>query len=105
MGSATRTIVSWGGARAARRLSRSVPWLGGAIAVLTIAGSIRRKGLFGGTVDTGLDAIPFIGALKAAVEVARGRDFIPDRPLRASRLEQSGGKPISQPPSDPPGPR
>jgi hypothetical protein len=82
MGNATRTIVSWGGARAAQRLSRSVPWLGGAIAVLTIAGAIRRKGWIGGTLDTGLDAIPFIGALKAAVEVARGRDFVPDRPPR-----------------------
>ena len=84
MGSATRTIVSWGGARAARRLSRSVPWIGGAIALLTIAGSIRRKGFIGGSVDTGLDSIPFIGALNAAVEVARGRDFIPDRPTRVS---------------------
>jgi hypothetical protein len=82
MGTATRTIVSWGGARAARRLSRSLPWLGGAIALLTVAGSIRRKGIIGGTVDTGLDAIPFVGALKAAVEVARGRDFIPDKVLR-----------------------
>lgn len=74
--------MSWGGARAARRLSRSLPWLGGAIALLTVAGSIRRKGIIGGTVDTGLDAIPFVGALKAAVEVARGRDFIPDKVLR-----------------------
>ena len=82
MGSVTRTIVSWYGARAARRLSRSVPWLGGAIALLTIAGSIRRKGVIGGTVDTGLDAIPFVGALKAAVEVARGRDFIADKSRR-----------------------
>jgi hypothetical protein len=50
--------------------------------LLTVAGSIRRKGIIGGTVDTGLDAIPFVGALKAAVEVARGRDFIPDKVLR-----------------------
>jgi hypothetical protein len=61
-----------------------MPWIGGAIALLTIAGSIRRKGLIGGTVDTGLDAIPFLGAFKAAVEVARGRDFIPDRPARSA---------------------
>jgi hypothetical protein len=85
MGNVTRNLVSWGGARAARRLSRSMPWIGGAIAILTIAGSIRRKGLVGGTVDTGLDSIPFIGALKAAFEVARGRDFIPDKPARTNR--------------------
>jgi hypothetical protein len=96
MGSATRTIVSWGGARAARRLSKSLPWVGGAIALLTIAGSIRRKGLIGGTVDTGLDAIPFVGALKAAVEVARGRDFIPDRSAVASRRGPAQGIPQAQ---------
>jgi hypothetical protein len=62
-----------------------MPWIGGAIALLTIAGAIRRKGLIGGTVDTGLDAVPFLGAFKAAVEVARGRDFIPDRPPRHAR--------------------
>jgi hypothetical protein len=62
-----------------------MPWIGGAIALLTIAGAIRRKGLIGGTVDTGLDAIPFLGAFKAAVEVARGRDFIPDRPTRFAK--------------------
>jgi hypothetical protein len=61
-----------------------MPWIGGAIALLTIAGAIRRKGFVRGTVDTGLDAIPFLGAFKAAVEVARGRDFIPDRPSRSA---------------------
>jgi hypothetical protein len=65
-----------------------VPWFGGALAVLTIAGSIRRKGLVGGTLHTGLDAIPFIGALKAAVEVARGRDFIPDKRPRILAQER-----------------
>lgn len=47
--------------------------------------------MIGGTVDTGLDAIPFVGALKAAVEVARGRDFIPDRSALASRRGPAAG--------------
>jgi len=46
---------------------------------VTIASTVRRKGLVSGTFDTGLNAIPLVGALKNVVEVARGRDFFPDR--------------------------
>jgi len=41
--------------------------------------AIRRKGLFGGALDTALDATPGIGAVKNAFEAVRGRDFIKDK--------------------------
>ena len=63
----------------ARRLLRAAPWLGGVIALATLGAAIRRKGAFGGTLDTALDFIPFVGGVKNAAEVARGRDFIRDR--------------------------
>lgn len=47
--------------------------------MVAIASTIRRKGVVSGTLDTGLNAIPFVGLLKNAVEVFRGRDFFPDR--------------------------
>jgi len=72
-------IASWGGARLSRRVSRSLPWIGAAIAVVTVASTMRRKGVISGALDTGLNAIPFIGAAKNVIEVARGRDFFPDR--------------------------
>lgn len=75
-------IARWGGARLSRRLSRSLPWVGGAVALATVAATMRRKGLLSGAFDTGLNAIPFIGAAKNVVEVARGRDFFPDRAPR-----------------------
>jgi hypothetical protein len=62
-----------------RRLYRSVPWIGGVIALVTIGRAMRRKGFLGGAVDTVLDFIPFVGAAKNMAEVSRGRDFIPDR--------------------------
>jgi hypothetical protein len=34
----------------------------------------------GGTLHTTLDFIPFVGGLKTLAELARGRDFFPDRP-------------------------
>ena len=49
------------------------------LAVATLGAAIRRKGLIGGTVNTVLDFIPYIGGAKNLAEVARGRDFIRDR--------------------------
>jgi hypothetical protein len=80
----TEHIVRWGGARLSRRLSRTVPLLGGAIALATIAATMKRKGFFKGALDTGLNATPLLGVAKNAVELIRGRDFIPDRPVRTS---------------------
>jgi hypothetical protein len=75
----TDRLVRWGGARLSRRVSRSLPWVGGAIALATVAATLRRKGFLRGVMDTGLNAIPFVGAAKNTVELVRGRDFFPDR--------------------------
>ena len=68
--------------RLARRVGRSLPWVGGAIAILSLGAAIRQKGLFGGSIDTALNAVPFVGGLKNVAEVCRGRDFIKDRERR-----------------------
>lgn len=87
----THRIASWGGARLSRRVSRSLPWIGAGIAVVTVASTMRRKGVISGALDTGLNATPFVGAAKNLIEVFRGRDFFPDRygpdvePRRLSR--------------------
>jgi hypothetical protein len=72
-------MASWGGARLSRRVSRSLPWIGAAVAVVTVASTMRRKGVISGALDTGLNAVPFVGAAKNVIEVVRGRDFFPDR--------------------------
>jgi hypothetical protein len=68
--------------RLTRRLYRTMPWIGGVLALLTLGKAVRRKGLLGGTVDTALDFIPFVGGVKNLAEVGRGRDFIPDKTRR-----------------------
>ena len=65
--------------RMTRRLYRSVPWIGGLIALVTLGRTMRRKGFLGGSLDTVLDFIPFVGTAKNMAEVGRGRDFIPNR--------------------------
>jgi len=67
--------------RLVRRLSRSIPWIGAVVALAAARTAIRRKGLVGGTLDTALDATPWLGAVKNAVEAIRGRDFIKDKPI------------------------
>ena len=53
--------------------------------------TVRRKGVVSGSLDTGLNAMPFVGALKNVVEVMRGRDFFPDRiPAGAGPRRVSG---------------
>ena len=74
--------MRWGAARVATRLARSVPIVGARFVVAAIGAQVRRKGLFGGVLETVLNATPFVGALKNAVEVVRG-DFIPDKRARS----------------------
>ena len=71
--------MKYGQRRLARRVGRSIPFIGAAIALVTLGSAIRRKGFFGGTADSALNAVPFLGAAKNAAEVVRGRDFIRDR--------------------------
>lgn len=85
MTTASDRLVRWGGVRLSRRLSKSVPIIGAVIAIATVVGTMRRKGMLGGVFDTALNAIPFVGAAKNAVEMARGRDFFPDRRVAGHR--------------------
>lgn len=75
----TTHLKRYAGRRMSRRLSRTLPWIGAVVAIATVGGAIRRKGFVGGTADTALDAIPFVGGLKAVAETIRGRDFIRDK--------------------------
>jgi hypothetical protein len=60
-----------------------MPWIGAIVAIAAVGAAVRRKGLFGGTLDTALDAIPGIGAIKNVAEAIRGRDFIKDKSIRS----------------------
>jgi hypothetical protein len=76
-----RQAVQYGQRRLTRKLSRSLPWVGGLLALLTLGAAMRRKGVLRGALDTALDFTPFVGGVKNLAEAARGRDFLGDRPL------------------------
>lgn len=75
----SRQLQQYAARKATRKLVRAVPWLGAVVALLTLGGAIKRKGWFGGALDTALDFTPVVGTLKNMAEVGRGRDFIRDR--------------------------
>ena len=75
----TQQLRQYATRRATKRLYRAIPWIGGVLAIATFGAAIRRKGLLGGTVNTVLDFIPYVGGAKNLAEAARGRDFIRDR--------------------------
>ena len=81
----TTQLRQYAGRKLTRRLIRTMPWIGGILALATLGSAVRRKGLLGGTLDTALDLIPFVGGAKNLAEAGRGRDFFPDKPI-SSRL-------------------
>lgn len=74
-----RQLTQYAARRATRKLIRAVPLLGAAIALMTLAGAIKRKGFLGGSLDTAIDFTPFLGSVKNMTEVGLGRDLIRDR--------------------------
>jgi hypothetical protein len=74
-----RQVMQYGQRRFTRKLFRAVPFLGAVVAGATLTRAMRRKGMWGGTMDTVLDFVPFVGAAKNTAEIVRGRDFFPDR--------------------------
>ena len=73
-----RKLVHAGGWQVAKRVAKMVPFGGTMIAVGLVGHDIKKKGLMKGVINSGLDAIPFVGFTKNAVELFTG-DFISDK--------------------------
>ena len=89
-------IRRWGAKKAARRLSKSVPFVGTAVAIGYLHHAVRRKGLVAGVLDSTLDAIPFVGTMKAGIELLITDEWFPDRPDLVARMADRGApRPVS----------
>ncbi len=76
-----RKLFEAGGWQAARRIGKFIPGVGTAIAIGFVGYDIKKKGVVKGVLNSGLDAIPFVGLAKNAVELFTG-DFLSDKPER-----------------------
>lgn len=80
-GLVAKRLFRAGGWQAAKRLAKTVPFGGTAVAVLLVGSDIRNKGLVRGIVNSSFDAIPFVGLAKNAIEIFTG-DMIADKANR-----------------------
>ncbi len=83
-----RKAAEAGGWMAARRAARAVPYVGTVVALGLVGYDIRRKGVIKGLLNSGLDAIPFVGLGKNAIEFFTG-DLLPDKKNGDLRLPES----------------
>lgn len=74
-----RKAVHAGGWTVAKRVAKSIPYVGTAMAIGLVGYDIKRKGVVNGVLNAGIDAIPFVGTAKNVVEFFTG-DFLPDKP-------------------------
>lgn len=73
-----RKAAEAGGWMAARRVAKSVPYLGTVMAIGFVGYDIKKKGFVKGVINSGLDAIPLIGTGKNIIEFFTG-DLLPDK--------------------------
>jgi hypothetical protein len=81
-----RRIIRAGGARIVVRTAKTIPVVGAAVAIGLVGYEIKKKGLIKGVVNTALDATPFLGAIKNAIEIFTG-DWFSAKPT-ASRTRK-----------------
>ena len=75
----TRKAAHAGGWMVAKRVAKSIPYVGTVMAIGLVGYDIKRKGMVKGVLNSGIDAIPFVGTAKNVVEFFTG-DFFPDKP-------------------------
>ena len=76
--SLTRKLAEAGSWKLARRMGKSIPYVGTAMAVGMVGYDIKKKGVVYGVINSGLDAIPFVGLGKNVIEFFTG-DLLPDK--------------------------
>ncbi len=77
--SLARKAAHAGGWTVAKRVAKSIPYVGTAMAIGLVGYDIKRKGAVFGVLNAGIDAIPFVGTAKNVVEFFTG-DLLPDKP-------------------------
>jgi len=80
-----RKLLHAGGWQVAKRMAKMLPFGGTAVVVALVGTDIKNKGVFKGILNSGIDAIPFVGLGKNALELFTG-DFIPDKVKKGKQI-------------------
>jgi hypothetical protein len=84
--SIVRRTLHAGGWVVVKGFAKMLPFGGAFVVAALLLDDVRRKGLIGGVVNSGIDAIPFVGIAKNGVEIIFG-DLIPDKNSRKKSNE------------------
>lgn len=91
-----RKVIEAGGWKLTRRVAKQIPFVGTALAIGLVGYDIKKKGVVKGIVNSGLDAIPVVGAGKNVIELFTG-DLLPDKPEKNNgRLPENGPKELKE---------
>ena len=82
-----RKLIEAGSWKVARRFAKSIPYVGTAVAIGLVGYDIKKKGVVRGVLNSGLDAIPFVGLGKNVIEFFTG-DFFPDKDVNHKKNEK-----------------
>lgn len=73
-----RKAAEAGGWMLAKRIAKSIPYVGTVMSIGLVGYDIKKKGVVKGVLNSGLDAIPFVGLGKNVVEYFTG-DLLPNK--------------------------
>jgi hypothetical protein len=90
-----RKAAEAGGWQVAKRVAKSVPYLGSVMAIGLVGYDIKKKGVIKGVTNSVLDAIPLLGTAKNVVEFFTG-DFLPDKPEQKDVYDREGFKELEK---------
>jgi len=82
-----RKLIEAGSWKVARRVAKSIPYVGTAVAIGLVGYDIKRKGVVKGVLNSGLDAIPFVGLGKNVIEFFTG-DLLTDKTVNGGKNEK-----------------
>jgi hypothetical protein len=64
---------------ATKWLGKRIPGVGIVVGLVTVPGEIEAKGVGGGLLNAGIDAVPIVGTCKGIVEIIIVEDIISDK--------------------------
>lgn len=79
-----RKAAHAGGWMVAKRVAKSIPYVGTVMAIGLVGSDIKRKGVVKGLLNSGIDAIPFVGTGKNIFEFFSG-DLLPDKDAKTKK--------------------
>lgn len=82
-----RKAVEAGGWQVARRVGKTIPFIGGLLTIGLVGYDIKKKGVVKGVINSGLDAIPLVGTGKNIIEFFTG-DLLSDKEVKNEKLNK-----------------